>query len=234
MAIKASDLSKELKREILEQLRDQLGDAQYKHYIETLGEDGLLTLFLESAENAVHRNGNNSASTKKSDRKPLLEQVLLWTLIIGSYLGLGWILFYVLPYLYGLLMKSLREAEDLVNITDPQYYKRKKNPYDRDKDDSSAVELFAALAGVILNWIILRGNRRTYLFLLIIIFGLNLFGQTIYRIIKFRDRKLLARGIITLILLVLASVVFWRFFPEASLAVINYFGSSNVGTILSK
>jgi hypothetical protein len=234
MAIKASDLSKELKREILEQLRDQLGDAQYKHYIETLGEDGLLTLFLESAENASHQNGNYSAATRKPDRKPLLEQVLLWTLIIGSYLGLGWILFYVVTFLYGLLLKSLKEAENLANIGSPQYYRTKKDNDGSDKDDSNTVIFFAALAGVILNWIILSGYRRTYLFLLIIIFGLNLFGQTLYRIIKFRDRKLLARGIVTLILLVLVSVVFWRFFPEASLAVINYFGSSNVGTILSK
>ena len=161
-------------------------------------------------------------------------QALLWTLIIGSYLGLGWILIFVLPFLYRLLLKSLRDAEDLANIATPQYYRSKKNYDDRVKDNSSTVLFFAALAGVILNWIILSGYRRTYFFLLIIIFGLSLVSHTLYRIIKFRDSKLLVRGIVTLILLIFAVVLFWQFFPEVSMAVINFFSVSNIGTILAK
>jgi hypothetical protein len=234
MAIKASDLPEEMKRKILDQLHEQLGDTQYKHYIETLGEDGLLTLFLKSTEDSVHQKVKNSTSTDKSGRKPLLKQVLIWTLMIGCYLGLGWILYHLVLFLYRLLMKSLKEAENLVNMANPQYYRSKKDHYGSDKNDSTTLEFIASLSGVILNWIILRGYRRSFIVLLIIIFGLNLVGHTLYRIIKFRDKKLLVRGTVTLIVLIFVMGLFWQFFPETRLAIINYFSSSFIGTIFAK
>jgi hypothetical protein len=51
-----------------------------------LDEDRIVTLLPESPEKAAPKNMNNSAYISKSDRKAMLQQVLLWTPMINCYL----------------------------------------------------------------------------------------------------------------------------------------------------
>jgi hypothetical protein len=238
MAIKVSDISDELKREILNHLHDQLGDTQFMFLKEELGEDGMLELFLESVEKAGHQDMNYITPTSKSDRKPLLKQVLLWTLVIGSFFGFGLLVFAIVIPLYDLLMKELRRQAEFINNGLPPYYRSKKDNHVNDNNDSDAIIYIGALVGIFTNWIVFGKLRGEYLlfiiYLLIMIFIINLFGHFLYRIIKYRDRKLLVQGTFTLFLLILALGLFWQFFPDASLSVIENFSLSNIDAILAQ
>jgi len=67
MTLKASDLSEGTKRQILDEIRNRLGQTQYQQMIDSLGEDGLINAILtietaNKSETSVKRKGGKASS----------------------------------------------------------------------------------------------------------------------------------------------------------------------------
>ena len=75
-----SDLPREAKRALLEQLRNQLGESQYEELTSRASEDQILRAILRES---------HSEPAKKESSLPTWVYVIGWVLIVVVLLGLG-------------------------------------------------------------------------------------------------------------------------------------------------
>ena len=80
MAIDPSDLPRETKRELLDQLRTHLGESQYEELTSRASEDQILRAILRES---------HSEPAKKESSLPTWVYVIGWVLIVLALLGLG-------------------------------------------------------------------------------------------------------------------------------------------------
>ena len=62
--MKASELPADIKREMLERIRDQLGSDEYDKLVKQVGKDGLIDLALQGMEQAAREAKEHSGSDK--------------------------------------------------------------------------------------------------------------------------------------------------------------------------
>lgn len=86
MPLKASDLTYDMKQNVLSQIRSQTGDGEYDRLVRALGEDGLIDLVLEKMNGTT----NTSAASYNDSRTTIGSKV--WN-VIKTILGILGFLF---------------------------------------------------------------------------------------------------------------------------------------------
>lgn len=66
MPLKAADLTYDMKQNVLSQIRDQTGEAEYDRLVDSLGEDGLIDLVLEKMNGATGSNRSSHTQSQSS------------------------------------------------------------------------------------------------------------------------------------------------------------------------
>lgn len=120
--MKASDLPDEIKNELLTQIRQQLGQAQYDILVENLGKDGLIDAVLDQvnySNNALSSQKESHLQHKSVSRKEYIVNPFTasfgWALLIlfspaEGYMGcLGWfgLIIYVLVLIFEPTMRPI-------------------------------------------------------------------------------------------------------------------------------
>jgi hypothetical protein len=88
--MKAAELPYDVRRQLLSQIRGQVGQADYDRMVGTLGEDGLLDLAMEKAQEVAR--GQAGAQTKKPRSRlsavvSVAVGVVLWGALVYVLLG---------------------------------------------------------------------------------------------------------------------------------------------------
>jgi hypothetical protein len=73
MSIRASDLSDDIKNQLLANIRGQVGEDRYFEMVSGLGEDGLLDIVLNQAEQETGRTSYSGAAAHKKEKGPWYE-----------------------------------------------------------------------------------------------------------------------------------------------------------------
>jgi len=111
--MKASNIPYDVKKEMLDQIRNQVGAANYDKMIDALGEDGLMDLALKNLEAAPSSQPQVSAWKKLGQSLWFL--FLLFIFVIGpifitSMRPLLWVtIFYVVWWVGGLMVEKIKE-----------------------------------------------------------------------------------------------------------------------------
>ena len=111
MSIKASDLNGEMKQQLLQTLRQKIGDYEYNKIRDSFGEDGIIELLWKQTikKNSTASNKNNVASTPKSIFSEIFAII---------FIGLVWLLIFI-EFLLGLERFSLWYGKLLVGFFAP-------------------------------------------------------------------------------------------------------------------
>jgi hypothetical protein len=83
--LKASDLPSELRKVLLEQARDQIGDAEFQQLVGSVGEDGIIEALL--AGSAKQPEVSETAASKIAG---FFTYVFFWAIFLAVMMGLFW------------------------------------------------------------------------------------------------------------------------------------------------